>query len=173
MALTGLPYEQTRRKKGPLSRLRALGGGWRSSAATSSPPQTSSGTATGGSATGGSATGAGHSAGAMSSPGVSPISTAPSSPFRTGSRYGNDKTDGNSAGSSTYNNSVSFQQRRGGQAARLPSHWLISRTERTTTTDSETLSRQSDVRTNLVVLTVFVLSMISTIFLANVVSLIQ
>ena len=186
VALTGLSYEQSGRRKGALSRLRAFGssssghgGGAGGSGRYGSDSQASAASTGSGSGSGsGSGGGNGSSRhgglpGAGSSGGGGNGSHNATQSLSTGLGTG-------AAGAAVRRNLYSNGGGSGGgsgtgtghtRGSRLPSHWQPTRMERI---DSYNVSKNTDadVMVNIMVVAMFLLSLVATIGLANVISLI-
>ena len=163
LALTGLSYEQSGRRKGALSRLRAFGGGG------------------GGNVINGGNSNHGSSSGNRNI-------TNNNTGNNNNNNINNNNNSGNNrptvqthGGSGGMNNSTGLglggSPRRstnmGGfpRGGKLPSHWLPTRMERLDHHISH--NTEADVVVNLVVVSMFAFCLICTIFLANLISLIK
>ena len=158
LALTGLSYEQSGRRKGALSRLRAFGGGGSASNGGSNNSNNNgnhSNTTNAGNNNNNSAnnsSNSGHSGGRSQA-----------------QPHGNGAMGSSGIGSSPRRqNSMGGTPRGGGK---LPSHWLPTRMERLDHHISQ--NTDADVFVNLVVVSMFAFCLICTIFLANLISLIK
>ena len=172
LALTGLSYEQSGRRKGALSRLRAFGGGGGGSGGQGGSSHGSSGNrnvainSAGNNNNNNNMNSGSSSSGSIGNrPPVQPYNSSSSS-SSSSSGVMNNNTGMNGSPTRRTNNMGGYP--RGGK---LPSHWLPTRMERLDHHISH--STDADVVVNLVVVSMFAFCLICTIFLANLISLIK
>ena len=175
LALTGLSYEQSGRRKGALSRLRVFGGGGGSVGNGGNNNGSSGGNRNNNNNNNNSSSNNNNnnSSSNSGSMGGRPPPFQSYGTSATGSGSGTSATGSGSGSGSGLGSTPRRHNSMGGfpRGGKLPSHWLPTRMERLDHHISH--NTDADVFMNLVVVSMFAFCLICTIFLANLISLIK